>query len=172
MLTIVMLGGSLGVTAGTVRSLTSAAPVIGSETGPVMLEGWIQEIEPGQKGVRLNIRVHSISGMSPSDWPLNVRVTHMSRLEVSAGRFVRCWSVLRPPPAPSMQGEYDFRRQAWFEKLGGVGYVQGRCRGGALGAPPGALNEASLWLAGVRRNLSVAVNEAAGERAAALPRRS
>lgn len=93
MLTIVMLGGSLGVTAGAVRSLTSAAPVIGSETGPVMLEGWIQEIEPGQKGVRLNIRVHSISGMSPSDWPLNVRVTHMSRLEVSPGRFVRCWSV-------------------------------------------------------------------------------
>jgi competence protein ComEC len=71
-----------------------------------------------------------------------------------------------------MQGEDDFRRQAWFEKLGGVGYVQGRCRGGALGAPPGALNEASLWLAGVRRSLSVAVNEAAGERAAALPRRS
>ena len=129
MLTIVMLGGSLGLTAGTVRALTAAAPAIGSETGPVMLEGWIQEIEPGQKGVRLNIRVHSISGMSPSDWPLNVRVTHMSRLEVSAGLFVRCWSVLRPPPAPSMPGEYDFRRQACFEKLGAVGYVQGRCRG-------------------------------------------
>jgi competence protein ComEC len=95
----------------------------------VMLEGWIQEIEPGQKGVRLNIRVHSISGMAPSDRPLNVRVTHMSRLEVSAGLFVRCWSVLRPPPAPSMPGVYDFRRQAGFEKLGAVGYVQGRCRG-------------------------------------------
>ena len=64
-----------------------------------------------------------------------------------------------------MHGEYDFRRRACFEKFGGVGYVQGRCRDGALGAPPGAFQEAGLRLAAVRRNLSVAVNEATGERA-------
>jgi len=71
-----------------------------------MLEGWIQDIEPGRKGNRLLIKVHSIAGMSASDWPVFVRVTHTSRLEVAPGRFVRCWSVLRPPPGPAMPGEY------------------------------------------------------------------
>jgi len=165
MVMVILLGVSLGVTSGTVRSRLVDVPVVETETGPVMVEGWVQDIEPGRRGVRLMIRVHSIAGMSQSDWPVHVRVTHTSRLEVAPGRFVRCWSVLRPPPGPAMPGEYDFRRQAWFEQLGAVGYVQGRCRGGALGAPPGNFSQASLWLGAVRRNLAVAVNEAAGERA-------
>lgn len=165
MVMVILLGVSLGLTAGTVRSLLVDAPVVTSETGPVMVEGWVQDIEPGRKGVRLMIKVHSVAGMAQAEWPSYVRVTHTSRLEVAPGRFVRCWSVLRPPPGPAMPGEYDFRRQAWFEQLGAVGFVQGRCRGGALGAPPGVLSQASLWLGAVRRNLAVAVNEAAGERA-------
>jgi competence protein ComEC len=64
-----------------------------------------------------------------------------------------------------MPAEYDFRRQAWFAQLGAVGYVQGRCRGGALGAPSGIGGQAALWLGAVRRNLALEVNEAAGERA-------
>ncbi len=165
MVIVILLGVSLGLAAGTVRSILVDAPVVQSETGPVMVEGWVQDIEPGRKGVRLMIKVHSVAGMAPSEWPYYVRVTHTSRLEVAPGRFVRCWSVLRPPPGPAMPGEYDFRRQAWFEQLGAVGYVQGRCRGGALGAPPGIFSQVSLWLGALRRNLAVAVNEAAGERA-------
>jgi competence protein ComEC len=111
------------------------------------------------------IQVHSIAGLSETESPEFVRLTHTSRLEVAPGRFVRCWSVLRPPPGPAMPGEYDFRRQAWFEQLGAVGYVQGRCRGGALGAPSSLGGKASLWLGAVRRNLALHVNEAAGKRA-------
>ena len=133
MVMVIFLGVSLGLAAGTVRSLLVDAPVVQSETGPVMVEGWVQDIEPGRKGVRLMIKVHSVAGMAPAEWPTYLRVTHISRLEVAPGRFVRCWSVLRPPPGPAMLGEYDFRRQAWFEQLGAVGYVQGRCRGGRTG---------------------------------------
>jgi competence protein ComEC len=122
-------GAALGMSAAAVRAHVVAAPVISGETGPVMVEGWLSEVETGAKGPRLRIEVHAIAGLAPEATPKLVRLTHRSRLEVSSGRFVRCWGVLRPPPSPSMAGEYDFRRQAWFEQLGGVGYVQGRCRG-------------------------------------------
>jgi competence protein ComEC len=164
-LVVVALGLSMGLLAGSLRTRLVEAPVVSIETGPAMVEGWVQEVEPGRKGVRLVIRVHSIAGMSAEDWPEYIRVTHTSRLEVAPGRFVRCWSVLRPPPGPAMPGEYDFRRQAWFEKLGAVGYVQGRCRGGTLGAPADAVDRAALALGAARRNLALKVDAAAGERA-------
>ena len=160
-----VLGFTLGVGAGTVRTAMVTAPVIGSETRPVMLEGWLNEVEPGVNGPRLRIEVHAIAGLAPEETPQFVRVTHRLSMEVSPGRFVRCWSVLRPPPAPAMPGEYDFQRQAWFEKLGGVGYVQGRCRGGALGPPDGWLKRAGLKVAAFRRQLAEHVAIAAGERA-------
>jgi len=158
-------GVVLGLSAGAVRARLVAAPVISEMTGPVMVEGWLSEVETGAKGPRLRIEVHAIAGMPPEATPKTVRVTHRSRLEVSSGRFVRCWSVLRPPPAPGMAGEYDFRRQAWFEQLGGVGYVQGRCRGGALGAPGGIVSDVRMHIAAFRRQLASHVDEAAGERA-------
>lgn len=164
-LVLVVFGISLGCAAAGLRTRLVSAPVIASETGPVMLEGWVQEIEPGNRGVRLLLRVHSIAGLATESWPQFVRVTHTSRLEVAPGRFVRCWSVLRPPPSPAMPGEYDFRRQAWFEGLGAVGYVQGRCRGGALGAPHDVTQQVGLQLGAIRRNLALDVNSAAGPRA-------
>ncbi|MAN65263.1 ComEC/Rec2 family competence protein [uncultured Hyphomonas sp.] len=158
-------GVALGMCAASVRARLVAAPVIADETGPVMVEGWLSEVETGSKGPRLRIEIHAIAGLTPDATPKLVRLTHRSRLEVSSGRFVRCWAVLRPPPSPSMAGEYDFRRQAWFEQLGGVGYVQGRCRGGALGAPEGVVADVRMKVAAFRRRLAAHVNVAAGERA-------
>lgn len=164
-LAIILLGLSLGAGAGGLRAHLVAAPALTDAYGPAMVEGWVREIEPGNKGVRLLIQVHSIGGMDPEAAPRFVRLTHTSRLEVAPGRFVRCWAMLRPPPAPAMPGEYDFRRQAWFEQLGAVGFVQGRCRGGALGAPSGISEKATLDLGSARRNLALFVQSAAGERA-------
>jgi competence protein ComEC len=56
-------------------------------------------------------------------------------------------------------------RNAGFERLGAVGYVQGRCRGGTLGAPRDIAGQATLWLSSARRNLALLVNEGAGPRA-------
>lgn len=161
----VLFGVFLGAAAGSWRAHSVAAPVVAESFGPAMIEGWVQEVEPGNKGVRLLIRTHSVAGKSPGEVPRFVRLTHTSRLEVAPGRFVRCWALLRPPPGPAMPGEYDFRRQAWFEQLGAVGFVQGRCRGGAFGAPSGPLGQAKLWLGSIRRNLALDVQAAAGERA-------
>lgn len=162
---LLILGFVCGFAAGAIRTATVAAPVIQAETRPVMLEGWVKEVEPGEKGARLRIEVHAISGFSASQTPEYVRITHKLSLNVAPGRFVRCYAVLRPPPSPSLPGDYDFRRQAWFEELGAVGYVMGRCRGGALGAPQGLAAQVALRVSTFRRRLGEHVAEAAGERA-------
>lgn len=165
---VVLFGMALGYTAGAVRAQMVAAPVITDETRPVMLEGWVANIDSGMKGERLLIKVHSIAGFPSEALPRTVRITHRSRLEVSSGRFARCWVVLRPPPSPTIGGDYDFRRQSYFHQLGAVGYVQGRCRGGALGAPQALADRAPLWIAAQRRNFAIYINDAAGERAGGL----
>lgn len=162
---LVALGVGLGVAAGLVRVASADAPTLTRTVGPAVLEGWVTSVEPAASGVRLRIRTHAISGQSDADTPDFVRVTHRLSLNVSPGRFVRCYAVLRPPPARSIPGDYDFQQSAWFQKLGAVGYVQGRCRGGVLGAPAGVLSQARLRLGAVRRQIAVFVNKAAGERA-------
>ncbi|MEL7129140.1 MAG: ComEC/Rec2 family competence protein [Pseudomonadota bacterium] len=162
---IIALGLVLGGGAGKLRTSQISSVPIESKLGPVMVEGWVSAVEPARRGVRLRIRPHAIAGRDPNSSPREIRLTHISELQVSSGRFVRCWSVLRPPPERALPGGYDFRRQAWFDGLGAVGYVQGRCRGGVLGAPEGALGRLDLFIAAMRRSLASFVQSASGERA-------
>lgn len=162
---VILTGVACGAISGKLATLRVSHPIITQPLGPVMLEGWVEDVEPSKRGVRLRLIVHAIDDLPSRALPARVRVTHTTRLEVEAGRFVRCWAVLRPPPGPIIRGDYAFDRQAWFEGLGAVGYVQGRCRGGSLGLPQNRLDRASLWVAKHRRNLAHYVEEAAGDRA-------
>ena len=164
-LAFIMLAISVGALAGKLATYRVQHPVIAGPLGPVMVEGWVEEVEPASRGVRLRLIVHAIDDLARHELPDRVRVTHTTRLQVEAGRFVRCWAVLRPPPGPLVPGDYAFDRQAYYEGLGAVGYVQGRCRGGALGAPISWLDQFRLWIAKHRRNLGHFVNRAGGERA-------
>ncbi len=160
--TVGVFGGALS---GKLATLRVSHSIVGQTIGPVMLEGWVEDVEPARRGVRLRLLVHAIDNLPQSALPDRVRVTHTTRLQVEAGRFVRCWVVLRPPPGPIVKGDYAFDRQAYFEGLGAVGYVQGRCRGGALGEPQAGPDRGALWIAQQRRNLAHHVHQAAGTRA-------
>lgn len=164
-LALVAFGLAGGVGLAKLRTAMIDSPVIAAETEPVLVEGWVVSIDRGNSGPRLTLDVQAIAGFPPEQTPRLVRMTHMTSLEVSPGRFVRCYGVLRPPPAPSMGADYDFQRTAWFRGLGGVGYVMGRCRGGVLGAPAGIERGARVELASLRRQFAAYVNEAAGPRA-------
>jgi competence protein ComEC len=155
-------GAAFGALSGSFATQRVAHATVSSEVGPVLLEGWVQRALPAQRGVRLRLKVHAIDGLDEGLTPPIVRVTHISDLETEPGRFVRCWVVLRPPPAPVIQGDYAFDRQAWYSGLGAVGYVQGRCRGGAIGAPQNTLAAAALKVSKARRRLAQHVLEKAG----------
>lgn len=160
----VLTGMALGALSGGIATQRVSHATLSSEIGPVLLEGWVQRALPAQRGVRLRLKVHAIDGLDESLTPPIVRVTHISSLETEPGRFVRCWVVLRPPPSPVIQGDYAFDRQAWYSGLGAVGYVQGRCRGGAIGRPNSVLDAASLEISKARRQLAQHVFDASGVR--------
>lgn len=162
---LIALGAMTGALAGRIATLRVDAPRLTAPVGPALLEGWITDAEPAKRGVRLVIRVHAIDGLPRHETPTRVRVTQISRLETEPGRFVRCWAVLRPPPPPVIANDYAFDRQAWYSRLGAVGYVQGRCRGGALGAPASQGQKIERQLAQIRRQLAVHVHAHAGPRA-------
>lgn len=162
---VLLCGGSSGALAGSLATSRANHVTISEPTGPVLLEGWITDAQPGRSGVRLVINVHAIDGLDAKHTPKRVRLTHILSLNTEPGRYVRCWAVLRPPPQPVISGDYDFARQAWFSGLGAVGYVQGRCRGGALGPPVGWMDRAALTLGTWRRQLARHVHGAAGKRA-------
>ena len=158
-------GVTAGALSGGLATQRVAHATLPSEIGPVLLEGWVQRALPASLGVRLRLKVHAIDGLDEHLTPPIVRVTHISSLETEPGRFVRCWVVLRPPPAPVIEGDYAFDRQAWYSGLGAVGYVQGRCRGGAIGTPKNKFGAIALEVSKARRQLAKHVAEASGERA-------
>lgn len=164
-LALIALGLASGMALAKLRTVMVASPVIAQPMAPAMIEGWVIDMDQGSAGPRLTLDVHAVSGLASRDTPRKVRLTHSNSLRVSPGRFVRCYGVLRPPPAPSMQGDYDFQLRAWFEGLGAVGYVMGRCRGGTLGPPKGLAGMATVHLASFRARLAAHVNDVAGERA-------
>ena len=162
---IIGVSMSSGALSGSLATKRLSHKQIERPTEAVWLEGWVTRVEPAKRGVRLVLLVHAVDGLSPEETPEIVRLTHISRLETEPGRFVRCWSVLRPPPAPVIEGDYAFDRQAWYSGLGGVGFVQGRCQGGGVGAPESASHSLILDIGKVRRRLAQHVRKASGERA-------
>ena len=159
------LGLSLGFLVSKVHTDFRAPPIIEKVIGPAMVEGWVTSVEPGSSGPRLRLTVHAVAGLDEASTPQHIRLTHTNRLEVEPGRFVRCWAVVRPPPQAEYPGDYPFNRQAWFSGLDGVGYVMGRCRGGALGDEVQAGPALQTRIGELRRSLARHVNVAAGERA-------
>ncbi len=165
LLIVLVLGATLGTLSGKLATARVTQNSISEAIGPVLVEGWVTRAEPARRGVRLNLRLHAIDGLPKSETPGRIRLTHIAGLKVEPGRFVRCWAVLRPPPPPVIEGDYEFDRQAWYGGLGAVGYVQGRCRGGTLGPPQGWFEQTVLMISKLRRQLATHVLSESGERA-------
>ena len=123
--TAALLAASLGATAAKLRTEAVRAPVLQSQTRPLDVYGHLELIEPrAGKGQRLTIRVTALEKHEAHAWPVRVRVVTRAKNEaLKPGDAVRLKATLNPPPGPSLPGDYDFARSAWFKSLGAVGYA-------------------------------------------------
>ncbi|MGB0630393.1 MAG: ComEC/Rec2 family competence protein [Alphaproteobacteria bacterium] len=115
-----------GFGAAQLRTLTVDAPVLSRETGPVLVSAQVQFIEPTEKRARLTL----VSPVSSDSRHLSAlaRLRVHVRNDVSdilPGDLVRLRVLVRPPPAPSLPGGFDFARKAYFERIGAVGFALG-----------------------------------------------
>jgi competence protein ComEC len=117
----------LGLVLAALRTQAVAAPVLGWRAyGPVM--GRIVEIDrSGSDAVRLTLDRVWMADIAPERTPARVRLSLHGPPPVftpAPGQTVMATAHLSPPEGPVEPGGFDFRRLAWFERLGAVGYTR------------------------------------------------
>lgn len=139
---------TLGLAAAKIRTSWVTAPVLERQLNLAEVRGWVELVEPRSgRGQRLTLRVAAIRGLMAEQLPARVRVRTMDVLPgLVPGDAIRVRATLAPPAMPSLPGDYDFARAAFFQRLGGVGYALARPeRETTLGVAPGLLQlEASI----------------------------
>jgi len=108
------------------RTQLVAAPVLESSWGPAVLTAEVLNSEPRARGERFYLRPLTMPGLTAAEMPAVIRVT-VSRLEAvpPPGSQIRLRAALRPPSPPALPGAFDFARQAYFQRLGGIGFAYG-----------------------------------------------
>lgn len=116
-----------GLGLGGLRAQLVAAPVLNGHFHGA-IQGRIVMIDrSGSDAVRLTLDQVVLEGRAPARTPARVRVAlhgDQGFVAPEAGMVVILTGHLSPPAAPAEPGGFDFRRMAWFERLGAVGYTR------------------------------------------------
>ena len=148
-LAVALAAGGAGFAAAQWRSIAVAAPILDRNLGPVAVEGRVVRVEPGEAGGRIVLAAPNIARLSADKTPARLRL-RLARADSlpPVGSIVRARAMLLPPTPPAMPGAFDFGRQAYFERIGAVGYALGRVT--VLEIQPSETG----WLAGWRERIA------------------
>jgi len=159
LITGALLTIALGAAAAKLRTEAVRAPLLQSQVGPIDVYGYVELIEPrAGKGQRLTIRVTAMQKHEAYAWPTRVRlVTRAENKALKPGDAVRLKATLSPPPGPSLPGDHDFARAAWFQGLGAVGFAIAAAEIDANAAPPPFGLSVSAQIARVRQAIGARI---------------
>ena len=162
-----------GVAAADWRTDRVSAPVLAGPIGPTDVSGRVVWVGAGDGPQRYLLDRVIIEGLAPEETPERVRLSARSTGPdglASPGTWLMARASLRPPPAPAEPGAWDFARQAWFLRIGAVGFAYGAPA--PLAAPDGEggsllslLSQARHW---VSARILAHTTASAGPFAAAL----
>ena len=158
-----------GVVVAGVHAHRADAPKLGFRYyGPI--EGRVVNIDRSQSN-KLRITLDHVVLENVTHTPHRVRVSLHDRNSTflgEIGAIVILTGHLSPPQGPAEPGGFDFRRKAWFERLGAVGYT----RSPVLVLSPPTPGNAVLKIRKLRQDYSHAIQNAvpgeAGAFAAAI----
>jgi competence protein ComEC len=165
-----LLAAALGGAAGKLRTEALRAPVLEPQSAPLEVRGYVELVEPRPtQGQRLTIRVTNLEKHEPHTQPYRVRVRTLGETTaLQPGDAIRLKANLSAPPGPSLPGDYDFARAAWFQSLGAVGYSRAAPQiAEDLPAPPLSL-QATAAVARVRQAIGRRIVEALPGQAGAI----
>jgi len=147
----------LGPLVGAARTAHVAAPVLPFRVYGT-IEGRIVDIDRSASDkVRLTLDQVYIRRLTPAETPRYVRISLHADAATFApepGMVIRVTANLSPPDGPVEPGGFDFRKQAYFDSLGAVGYTR---KPVVVLAPPDA--SAALWLFRTRMKMSRAIQD-------------
>jgi competence protein ComEC len=123
---VALLAFSIGFGAADVRTGAVSAPVLERAIPSAAVSGRILAVEPASRGPRVILGEVLVEGLAPSATPERVRIRlRATARDVRPGDRIAVRARLAPPPGASWPGGFDFSRQAWFQRLGAVGFAQG-----------------------------------------------
>lgn len=150
---------ALGFAAAQWRTVLAAAPMLTERMGPTGVSGRIVLVDNYPEGDRVTLDLLRITGLGPEHTPETVRLNLRGRQpHLSPGDWIRVRGVLSPPSPPAAPGAFDFQRQSYFQRLGGVGFVMGPAELIAK-APEDGLDGMWLVVERLRQNISDRVIE-------------
>jgi len=114
------------------------------------VQGRIVDIDRSQSdALRITLDQVVLQGVDPAKTPVKVRISlHGQGFAPEPGQVVLLTASLAAPEGPAEPGGFDFRRMAYFQQLGAVGYTRSpvmlwqAAGGGAL-----AINRLRGWMA-------------------------
>ena len=102
------------------------APTLQRRLGPVMVTGRVVDINSLDRGWRLTLAPDPLPGLEPDDQPRRLRVHIAASSDLLApGDRVAMRAALYPVPGQILPGGHDMQREAFFARIGGVGYSYG-----------------------------------------------
>ncbi|MBC7676114.1 MAG: ComEC/Rec2 family competence protein, partial [Rhodoferax sp.] len=118
---------AFGLLAAGLRGQLQASPMLDFRYyGPV--EGRIIDIDRSQSDkLRLTLDQVVLERTSPARTPAKVRISlhgNQDHLQPIPGMTVAMTAMLAAPEGPAEPGGFDFRRMAYFDRLGAVGYTR------------------------------------------------
>ena len=126
-LLLAVLIPAIGFGAAALRSRLVAAPVLATEM-TANVEGRIIGLDRSASDrPRILLDRVVIFGLDPSRTPARVRISvdaSTPEAVLEPGLRILGQARLSPPAAPAEPGGFDFRRLAWFEQIGAVGYAR------------------------------------------------
>ncbi|HEV2678509.1 MAG TPA: ComEC/Rec2 family competence protein [Aliidongia sp.] len=133
-----------------------AAPALERRIGPAALDGRVIEVETLNEGIRVTLGAVRLDRLAPDRTPARVRVRLKAGSAVpEVGDHLSVSAILMPPPAPALPGGFDFQRQAFFQRLGAVGFAVGSSQ-----IVPAARSSISTALRSVRSAMTARIHAA------------
>lgn len=123
-LTLLIAFLSAGFFTAQLRAQAVYTPMIVKKTGPVMIEGVIHRIDMMDEGadMRVVLRGVKIEDIASADTPISIRLRVKKGEGLMPGQRIKGLGALNPPSPPVAPGAFDFQRQAYFERIGAVGF--------------------------------------------------
>ncbi|WP_347266480.1 ComEC/Rec2 family competence protein [Paracoccus sp. (in: a-proteobacteria)] len=162
LLALLLIALGAGMTG--LRAHLVAAPVLDFRYyGPV--EGRVIGIDRSARDrMRLLLDRVRLRNVAPGDTPRRVRISLLQDDVLPVpGQRVMLTAHLSPPPGPAEPGGFDFRRLAWFDGIGAIGYTRTPVM--SVAQPDRA---GTLALHRMRMDLSAAMQDRIGGQAGAV----
>ncbi len=151
---LAVLAFGLGLTAAQMRVDAVTSPVIEHETGPIVIEGRVFDVEREPGRIRVILERVSFEARGVSHMPDHVRLSVPARHGAPrVGDVITVKAMLRPPERPVVPGGFEYQRYLFFERIGALGFTiqQWHIKQGSSDAAPRGLRDR---LENLRRDIS------------------